>query len=112
MNVLLLIGSFAALMAGHGLRIRRWSRFIGIYEQPPTGALMRALSLGYALNFVLPFKLGDLFRAWYAGRRMKNGVGLALATVVVDRFLDILAVALLFAGLWIGASRASASSGR
>ena len=102
MNVLLLIGSFAALMAGHGLRIRRWSRFIGIYEQPPTGALMRALSLGYALNFVLPFKLGDLFRAWYAGRRMKNGVGLALATVVVDRFLDILAVALLFAGLWIG----------
>ena len=101
MSVLLLLGSFALLMAGHGLRIRRWSRFIGIYEQPPTGALMRALSLGYALNFVLPFKLGDFFRAWYAGRRMKNGVGLALATVVVDRFLDILAVALLFAGLWL-----------
>ena len=63
-------------------------------------ALMRALSLGFALNFVLPFKLGDLCRAWYAGRRMKNGVGLSLATVVVDRFLDVLAVAVLFAALW------------
>ena len=60
MSALLMLGSFALLMAGHGLRIRRWSRFIGIYEQPPAGALMRALALGYALNFVLPFKLGDL----------------------------------------------------
>ena len=100
MTVLLFLGSVAALMLGHGLRIRRWSRFIGIYEEPPTGALMRALSLGFALNFVLPFKLGDLCRAWYAGRRMKNGVGLSLATVVVDRFLDVLAVAVLFAALW------------
>ena len=91
MSVLLLLGSFALLMAGHGLRIRRWSRFIGIYEQPPTGALVRALSLGFALNYVLPFKLGDLCRAWYAGRRMKSGVGLSLATVIVDRFLDVLA---------------------
>ena len=100
MTVLLFLGSVAALMLGHGLRIRRWSRFIGIYEEPPTGALLRALSLGFALNFVLPFKLGDLCRAWYAGRRMKNGVGLSLATVVVDRFLDVLAVAVLFAALW------------
>ena len=74
MTVLLFLGSVAALMLGHGLRI--------------------------ALNFVLPFKLGDLCRAWYAGRRMKNGVGLSLATVVVDRFLDVLAVAVLFAALW------------
>lgn len=101
MNVLLFLGSVAALMLGHALRIRRWSRFIGIYEEPPTGALVRALSLGFALNYVLPFKLGDLCRAWYAGRRMKSGVGLSLATVIVDRFLDVLAVALIFAGLWL-----------
>lgn len=99
MNALLFFGSVAALMLGHGLRIRRWSRFIGIYEEPPTWALVRALSLGFALNYVLPFKLGDLCRAWYAGRRMKNGVGLSLATVIVDRFLDVLAVALIFAAL-------------
>ena len=101
MRALLFLGSIAALMLGHGLRIRRWSRFIGIYEEPPTGALMRALSLGFALNFLLPFKLGDLCRAWYAGRRMKSGVGLSLATVIVDRFLDVLAVALLFGALWL-----------
>ena len=85
MNVLLLIGSFAALMAGHGLRIRRWSRFIGIYEQPPTGALMRALSLGYALNFVLPFKLGDLFRNVRAIPYAVMGVGLVALAVLECR---------------------------
>ena len=107
MKALLFLLSVVLLMLGHAVKIRRWSRFIRIYEEPPTAALLRAMSLGYALNFVLPFRLGDLCRAWYAGRRMKNGVGLSLATVVVDRFLDVLAVALLFGGLWLaGVQRA------
>ena len=65
------------------------------------------MGLGYELSFLLPFKLGDLFRAFYAGRRMKSGIGLSLATVIVDRFLDVVAVALIFAVLYLaGVSRA------
>ena len=30
---------------------------------------------GYAVNFLLPFHIGDIFRAWFTGRKMKNGVG-------------------------------------
>ena len=105
MKLLLLAGSVVTLMLGHAVKIRRWGRFIGVYEKPPTGALLRAMSLGYALNFVLPFRLGDLLRAWYAGRRMKTGTGLSLATVILDRFLDVLAVALIFAGLWLSGVR-------
>lgn len=107
MKFLFLLGSVVLLMLGHAIKIRRWSRFIRIYENPPLGALMRSMSLGYALNFVLPFKLGELVRAVYAGRRMKNSVGLSLATVILDRFLDILAVTVLFAGLYaLGVKRA------
>ena len=107
MRALLFFFSILMLLLGHAVRIKRWSRFIGIYENPPTGALLRAMSLGYALNFILPFKLGDLFRAWYSGHRMKNGVGLSLATVILDRFLDVLAVSLLFAALLLaGVQRA------
>ena len=90
MKFLLLLGSVILLMLGHAIKIQRWSRFIRIYERPPLGALLRSMSLGYALNYVLPFKLGDLVRAIYSGRRMKNGVGLSLATVILDRFLDVL----------------------
>lgn len=55
---------------------------------------------GYALNFVLPFHLGDVFRAVFTGRRMKSGIGFALATVIMDRFLDVWFVALGFGAFW------------
>ena len=35
--------------------------------------MLRGMAGGYALNFVLPFHLGDAFRAVYTGRRMKSG---------------------------------------
>lgn len=106
MNILLMLCSIALLMFGHFVKIIRWSRFIKLYEYPQADTLLRAMSLGYALNFVLPFKLGDLFRAYYSGRRMKNGVGFSLATVIMDRFLDVLAVTVLFAVIY------AASDGR
>ncbi len=100
MNLTLMLCSIVLLMCGHFIKIIRWSRFIKLYECPQTGTLLRAMSLGYALNFVLPFKLGDLFRAYYSGKRMKNGVGFSLATVIMDRFLDVLAVTVLFAVIY------------
>ena len=101
MSLILFLASILLLMLGHWVKLLRWSRFIKLYEQPRQGTLLRAMSLGYALNFILPFKLGELFRAFYAGRRMKYGTGLALATIILDRFLDILAVTVIFAALWV-----------
>ncbi len=99
MTVFLFVCSIVLLMVGHGLRLMRWSGFIKIYEYPPAGALLRSMALGYALNFFMPFKLGDVFRAYYSGKRMKNGIGFSLATVILDRFLDLIVAALLFAVL-------------
>lgn len=100
MNILqlaaLLAASVALVLAGHLFRLLRWEQFIRIYERPARRSLLRGLSGGYALNFLLPFHLGDLFRAVYTGRRMKTGTGFALATVIMDRFLDVWVVALLF----------------
>ena len=53
---------------------------------------------GYAVNFLLPFHVGDFLRAALAGRKMKTGTGFAFATVIMDRFLDVWVVALLFGG--------------
>ena len=80
----------------HMIRIIRWELFIGVYEKPRRDKLIQAMSYGYLLNYFLPFKMGELVRAWYAGRRMKNGRALGFSTVVIDRYLDIVAVGIIF----------------
>ena len=73
------------------------AHFIRTYEKTNTKNLLQSLSIGYFINSFIPFKAGDLVRAWISGRKMKNGRGFALATVIVDRYLDILVVGILFA---------------
>lgn len=82
--------------AAHFVRVYRWKLFVETYEKPDSQRLVQALGIGYLCNFVLPFHAGDIIRAFYAGKRMKNGRGFSLATVIVDRYLDILAVGVLF----------------
>ena len=96
MLALLLLLALLLVLVGHAFRLLRWEQFIRIYERPPRGQMLRGMAGGYALNFVLPFHLGDAFRAVYTGRRMKSGIGFALATVIMDRFLDVWFVAFGF----------------
>jgi uncharacterized protein (TIRG00374 family) len=49
-------------------------------------------AIGFALNSVSPFKLGELLRIGAIAPRVKIGVGEASATVVVERVLDVLAL--------------------
>lgn len=86
----------ALVLAGHAFRLLRWEQFVRIYERPQRGAMLRGMAGGYAVNTLLPLHLGDVFRAVFVGRRMKSGVGFALATVIMDRFLDVWFVALGF----------------
>lgn len=95
-EIISLVGAVVALLLGHYFRILRWDKFIKQYEKPPVSILCRALSLGYALNLILPIRGGDILRTVYVGRHMRNGMGFALATVILDRFLDIIAVAGIF----------------
>ncbi|WP_295416951.1 lysylphosphatidylglycerol synthase transmembrane domain-containing protein [uncultured Subdoligranulum sp.] len=94
--VFYLILSILLVLAGHAFRLLRWEQFVRIYERPLRGRMLRGMAGGYVLNTVLPLHLGDLFRAVFVGRRMKSGIGFALATVIMDRFLDVWFVALGF----------------
>lgn len=87
--------------AAHYVRMLRWELFVKTYEKPRRKNLVQSLSIGYFINFFLPFKAGDLVRAWLAGKKMKNGRGFALATVIVDRWFDVVVVGLLFAAFSI-----------
>ncbi|MBR4307999.1 MAG: flippase-like domain-containing protein [Oscillospiraceae bacterium] len=95
MIALYLVVAIGLLTLGHIFKSYRWKLFTSVYETIPTYHLITSLSAGYLINFFVPLHGGDLFRIWYAGRRMKNGYGYATATVVVDRCLDVLAVCLI-----------------
>lgn len=88
--------SILLVLLGHAFRLLRWEQFVRIYERPQRGNMLRGMAGGYAVNTILPLHLGDVFRAVFVGRRMKSGVGFALATVIMDRFLDVWFVALGF----------------
>lgn len=93
----MLIIAIVLVCLAHFIRTLRWELFVKTYEKPNTKKLLQSLSIGYFINSFIPFKAGDLVRAWISGRKMKNGRGFALATVIVDRYLDILVVGILFA---------------
>ncbi len=96
MGYLFLGLSILLLIFGHFFKVYRQKQLIEIYEKGNDRILLRALSGGYVINSLLPSKIGDLFRAWYSGRHMKNGVAFSLATVIIDRVLDVIVVGILF----------------
>ncbi len=96
MAALLFISAICLLMIGHYFKMLRWKQFVEIYEQPNENILLRSLSVGYLINFCMPFKIGELVRIYLSGRKMKNGISFAFSTVFVDRYLDIIVVSILF----------------
>lgn len=102
MKVLYFATAIIFIAIAHLIRIMRWKLFIEIYEKPNDRELTKSLAIGYFINYVAPFKLGDVVRAWISGRKMKNGIALGFSTVIVERYLDIIAVGIIFIALSIG----------
>lgn len=84
------------LCLAHISKIMRQAQFIEIYEQPKKDTLSKAMSISYMINFVLPFKIGNIFRIIYPGKKMKNGVSFSLATIIVDLLLDFFTVCIIY----------------
>ena len=83
---------------GAYLRAVRWRL---LFREPGglrLAHLFAATLVGYMGNNLLPARLGEVARAYVAGRRGGLSLGYALGTVVVERVLDVLTVVVL-AGL-------------
>ena len=89
-----LIPAMLALLVTLGLRTWRWS---SLMEGTPFWITFHALNIGYMLNCILPFRLGEIGRAYVIGERTPVRMARALSTVVVERILDLAAVVVLFA---------------
>jgi len=77
------------------LVIRGWRWHVILTASAPAATLGDATAvtaIGFALNAVSPFKLGELLRIGAIAPRARIGVGEATATVVLERVLDVLAL--------------------
>lgn len=102
MRALQLCIAVVLLFAGHFAKALRWRQFVQIYETTGQGTLIRALACGYLADHILPLHIGDLVRAFWAGRKMENGSAFSLATVILDRCLDVWAIGLICSAIYCG----------
>ncbi len=94
-NYLWLIPALAALLIGLVLRARRWQLLFHPVGGLRLSNLFGAMNVGYLLNNVLPFRVGELGRAYVIGKVEDVGWVHVLTTIVVERLLDVLIVVAL-----------------
>jgi uncharacterized protein (TIRG00374 family) len=104
------IAGVALYGAGMVMRAGRWRAILAFRAPVGFGTVLRALLAGYAVNSALPARLGELFRADYMARLTGLSRSAVLASIVVERLLDLIAaVGILVVGMAIVGDRSSAS---
>jgi uncharacterized protein (TIRG00374 family) len=79
---------------GVWLRSARWGLLLPEYAVK-TSMLFRALVVGFTVNNLLPLRMGEIARAYLLARWCRVSYGSTIASLVVERVLDGLSLAIL-----------------
>jgi uncharacterized protein (TIRG00374 family) len=97
----LLIPAIALYFVGVLLRSVRWGMLLPEYGLK-LWTLFRALVVGFTVNNLLPFRMGEVARAYLLARWGSVPYGATVASLVVERVLDGLSLSLLLlVALWL-----------
>ena len=102
-NPIVLIPAIALYFLGTLVRSLRWRMLLSLHPAP-LGLLFRTLVIGLTVNDLLPARLGEVARVLLLARDGHVPVGTSLASIVVERVLDgialtaILALGIVLAG--------------
>lgn len=94
-----LIIAVAVYLASIALRCLRWGILLRATDNVKWRHAAEALLTGFAANYVLPGRIGELFRADYASRVFNMSCFTSLGTIVVERVCDGI---MLVCAVWIG----------
>jgi uncharacterized protein (TIRG00374 family) len=94
-----LIVAVAVYLASIGFRCIRWGVLLRATDNVKWRHASEALLTGFAANYVLPGRVGELFRADYARRIFNMSRFTSLGTILVERICDGI---VLVCALWIG----------
>jgi hypothetical protein len=90
-----LLPAIAVMALAVFVRVIRWRYLFTAERRPALWSLSEALLVGHFFNTVLPARAGDLARVGAISLRAGTSKAEALATVVVERVFDVLALLLL-----------------
>lgn len=92
---------FAAITMAFFMRTWRWSVLLRTSGYVvPRDILFKSLMFGFLLNYLLPARAGDIARGAVLKTTEKTPMGISLSTIVIERAMDMLTLALM---LGIGA---------
>lgn len=96
-NIWFALPMLGCLSVYYLLRAARWSRILRTTHTAGTAELIPALMIGAAGNNLLPAHLGEVVRIYYTGEKLQIPKSTVLATLVVERVFDLIAVLAIFA---------------
>ena len=92
-NLWLLLLAVAITTSGFLIRALRWGVFLHpVRSGTRLHSRFAAVNIGFGLNNVLPARMGEFARAWSFARLESVTVSATFGSIVVERFMDLLAV--------------------
>lgn len=91
----------ATLAAFCWLKSARWARILQPVCATTSRALLPPVIIGYMGTGLMPMQLGELARAVLAARRLRARIAPILASILVERILDIFALLVIVAMIGI-----------
>lgn len=83
------------LLLAHVVRAARWALLFPANAIGRRFDLLLGLSLGYAINTVVPWRLGELFRIWFVAVKQSMRISEVAGTVIAERLSDLIAVSII-----------------
>jgi uncharacterized protein (TIRG00374 family) len=92
---LLVIACAATVVLAMWVKAVRWKLFFPRPETMRLSGLHEALYIGYMVNTVLPLRAGEIVRAFVAAQIEKANTSTAVATVLIEKVIDLGTMAFL-----------------
>ncbi|MBI5788411.1 MAG: flippase-like domain-containing protein [Candidatus Schekmanbacteria bacterium] len=88
-------------MAVYVLRAQRWRYLLEHLKKISLFRMFSATMIGFMANNILPFRLGEIAKAYVVGQREGISKSASLATVVVERLFDALVILMFLIGIML-----------
>jgi uncharacterized protein (TIRG00374 family) len=93
----LLVASFGAMVLTYVVRAWRWQYLLNPIGPTRFRTAFRTTVIGFAALGVLPVRAGDILRPYLLARQEGLSVSATIATILLERVLDLMAVLVLLA---------------
>ena len=98
--------TIACLFGSIFIRVLLWKNLLRYEKRVSWSHAFEAIIIGYMGNNILPFRMGELVRAYAMGKKEGLSKSLSLASIVLERLLDVLSLLIFFTALFLSVQMA------